>query len=92
MPAINTSLKTVLNSKQLAKTESLLQFTYMNNTLEGHKLFPYIAWTLVIGFALFTYSLTMRFQADLEEIATGINRIELKLIELENEPAPQPVR
>lgn len=29
----------------------------MKNTLEGSQLFPYIAWTAVILFALFTYSL-----------------------------------
>jgi len=32
----------------------------MKHTLEGHKFFPYIAWTLVIGFVLFTYTLTIR--------------------------------
>ena len=32
----------------------------MNNTLERHKFFPYIAWSLVIGFVVFTYSLTIQ--------------------------------
>lgn len=32
----------------------------MKFTLEGHKFFPYIAWGLVIGFVLFTYTLTIR--------------------------------
>jgi hypothetical protein len=29
----------------------------MKNTLEGSKFFPYLAWSAVILFALFTYSL-----------------------------------
>lgn len=32
----------------------------MNFTLEKHKFFPVIAWSLVIGFVFFTYSLTLR--------------------------------
>ncbi|MDC1205460.1 hypothetical protein N8083_01270 [Candidatus Pacebacteria bacterium] len=32
----------------------------MKYTLEGHKLFPYIAWTVVLGFVVFTYTLTIR--------------------------------
>ena len=31
----------------------------MNFTLEQHKFFPYVAWTLVVGFAFFTYTLTL---------------------------------
>lgn len=31
----------------------------MNFVLEKHRFFPYIAWTLVIGFVIFTYTLTI---------------------------------
>ena len=55
----------------------------MGHTLESHRLFPVVAWTLVIGFAFFTYSLTMRVQKDLEHIAGGVERLEVKLNNLE---------
>ncbi len=55
----------------------------MNNTLESYKIFPYIAWALVIGFALFTYSLTMQLQDELADINSGIERLETKLNTLE---------
>ncbi len=55
----------------------------MNNTLESHKLFPYVAWTIVIGFAIFTYMLTLRVQTDLEEIGDGVQRLEQKINEME---------
>ncbi len=34
----------------------------MKNTLEGSKFFPYVAWSSVILFALFTYSLVSGIQ------------------------------
>jgi hypothetical protein len=55
----------------------------MNNTLESHKFFPYVAWTLVIGFALFTYNLTINVQRELADIGGGIDRLEEKLNTLE---------
>ena len=36
----------------------------MGHTLESHKLFPIVAWSLVVGFAVFTYTLTMQVQAE----------------------------
>lgn len=59
----------------------------MNNTLESHKFFPYIAWALVIGFALFTYNLTITVQKELEVIADGIGRLESKIDTLEAKDA-----
>lgn len=32
-------------------------------TLEKYRIFPYIAWILFIGFALFLYTLVMQLQA-----------------------------
>lgn len=55
----------------------------MNNTLESHKFFPYIAWTLVIGFAFFTYTLTMQFKEELNQISDGVDRLEAKINELD---------
>lgn len=54
---------------------------YMNHTLESHKLFPYIAWLLVIGFAIFTYALTVQVRGELADIPKGTERHEAKLNE-----------
>jgi hypothetical protein len=51
----------------------------MNHTLESHKFFPYIAWTIIIGFAFFTYSLTLRMQTDLQDINISIDNLEEKI-------------
>ena len=32
--------------------------TSNKRSLEGYKIFPYIAWLLIIGFAVFAYNLT----------------------------------
>ncbi len=55
----------------------------MNNSLESSKFFPYVAWTTVVLFALFTYSLTMRLQSELSNINNGIDRLEQKIQNLE---------
>jgi hypothetical protein len=39
-------------------------------TLEKYKLFPYIAWAVFIGFALFVYSLVLELQATAESLVT----------------------
>ncbi len=64
---------------------------HMNNTLESHKLFPYVAWFLVVGFAVFTYNLTITVQNELETIATGIDRLEEKLDTLEAKGVAQKI-
>lgn len=48
----------------------------MKYTLEASRLFPYIAWVLVIGFAFFTYALTIHVRAELSDIDTGLERYE----------------
>jgi len=40
----------------------------MDKSLESHKFFPWIAWVVVIGFAIFTYALTVSVQADIDYI------------------------
>lgn len=51
----------------------------MNNTIESSKYFPYIAWTLVIGFSLFTYSLVMQANDELTDISESVSRVESKI-------------
>lgn len=55
----------------------------MHNTLESYKIFPYVAWALVVGFALFTYSLTVQLQQELNDISSGIERVEQRLNEMD---------
>jgi len=51
----------------------------MNNTLESSKIFPYVAWTLVVFFAVFTYFLTVRLSEELARINESVARVEEKL-------------
>ena len=51
----------------------------MNNTLEGHKFFPYMAWATIILFAFFTYSLASNLQDDLERIDRDVTLVEKSL-------------
>jgi hypothetical protein len=55
----------------------------MHNTLESHKFFPYVAWSIVIGFALFTYFLTVSVQSELSTIGDGVERLEMRLDEMD---------
>jgi len=55
----------------------------MHNTLESSKYFPYVAWTLVIGFALFTYTLTLRVADEMNSIDTSIQDLETRVEQLE---------
>ncbi len=57
----------------------------MHNSLESSKFFPYIAWILVISFALFTYSLTTRMHEELADIGDGVERLEQKINEMETQ-------
>ncbi len=34
-----------------------------DRTLESFKIFPYVAWALIIGFAYFVYNITMELKA-----------------------------
>lgn len=33
-----------------------------DKTLESYKIFPYVAWALTLGFALFVYNITMELR------------------------------
>jgi hypothetical protein len=61
----------------------------MHNTLESHKFFPYVAWALVIGFAAFTYFLTINVQNALSGISDGVERLEMRLDEMETNKTQQ---
>jgi cell division protein FtsN len=39
-----------------------------SKSLESFKFFPFIAWTLVIGFALFVYHITVTLQGEITNI------------------------
>lgn len=39
-------------------------------TLEKYRFFPYVAWAVFIGFALFVYSLVLELQATAESLVT----------------------
>lgn len=48
----------------------------MNFTLEQHKFFPVIAWTVFIGFALFVGNLALELYHVTSELAESSNRVE----------------
>ncbi len=51
----------------------------MRHRIETSKLFPIVAWTVVVCFALFTYFITLQVQAELDEISDGVNRLEAEI-------------
>ncbi len=57
----------------------------MHNTIESSRFFPYIAWATIIGFAFFTYSLTIRMQTELSDIGDGVERLEQKINDMETQ-------
>lgn len=57
---------------------------HMHNTLESQRIFPIIAWSVVIGFALFVYTLTLQLKAELNSIGDGIQRLEMRLNEIDS--------
>lgn len=57
----------------------------MHNTLESYRFFPYVAWALVIGFALFTYLLTVRVNQELSGIDTNVDDLEMRIERLEQQ-------
>jgi hypothetical protein len=57
----------------------------MQHTLEKHRFFPYIAWATVISFALFTYTLAMDLQDDLDDLNQEMGYIEYSTQNLKSE-------
>ena len=62
---------------------------YMNNTLESHRFFPYVAWAIVVGFAIFTYMLTVRVNEEISGLDTSLDNLELRLDRLEKQQGIQ---
>ena len=48
----------------------MLKLNGNNRSLETTKIFPYVAWTLTFGFALFVYNITM----ELKDVATDLQQ------------------
>lgn len=55
----------------------------MKNSLESSKFFPIIAWTTVVCFAYFTYTLTTRLKDELSNISNSVERLEQKINNLD---------
>ncbi len=61
----------------------------MNHTLESHRIFPVVAWLLVIGFAVFTYMLTVRVSNEISGIDTSVDDLEMRIQRLEQQQQKQ---
>lgn len=46
------------------------------HSLERHPFFPYIAWTLVLGFSLFVYTIVQDLRAVTAELSETATRLE----------------
>lgn len=54
----------------------MMQIYNKDNRLESHRIFPYVAWTVVILFALFVLNLVLNIEkriAALEERSTTVS-------------------
>ncbi len=50
-----------------------------DKALESYKIFPYVAWILIIGFAFFVYNLTVEVRAAATEIGSRSHSVETKV-------------
>lgn len=48
-------------------------------SLEGFRVFPYVAWGLTLGFAVFVYNITSELQAVTEDLQAQTNALEEKI-------------
>lgn len=49
------------------------------HSLERHKFFPIIAWTVVVGFSLFVYTIAQDLQTTSRELGETTTRLEKQL-------------
>jgi hypothetical protein len=57
----------------------------MNHPLESYTVFPYVAWTVVIGFALFTLNLTYRASQEISSIGGSVDNLAERVERLERQ-------
>lgn len=48
-------------------------------SLEGYKIFPFIAWGLTLAFAVFVYNITTELQGIAEQLQSQTNRQALQI-------------
>ena len=48
-------------------------------TIEGNKLFPYVAWTIVVLFVVFVFSITLELRRTSDELSTKVTILEDKI-------------
>jgi uncharacterized membrane protein YgdD (TMEM256/DUF423 family) len=62
----------------LLRQSCLLYCQYMSKrALEKSPLFPYVAWTLIVGFTIFVGSLTLELRQTIQEISQTSQTIDL---------------
>ncbi len=55
-------------------------------SLEGYKIFPYIAWALIAGFALFVYNLANEVEQATAELQNAqVQKLNISQVETERE-------
>lgn len=48
-----------------------------DKTLEAYKFFPYLAWALTIGFALFVYNIAIELQTVADDLQAKTKALEI---------------
>jgi hypothetical protein len=56
--------------------------------LESYRFFPYLAWTLVIGFAFFVYQLTVQTGAAIAALGEQTSALEVQVNDRSNTLSP----
>ncbi|MCA9362185.1 hypothetical protein KC906_02325 [Candidatus Kaiserbacteria bacterium] len=50
-----------------------------DKALESYRIFPYVAWILTIGFAIFAYTVTLQLKAEIEELKVQTQYLQEKV-------------
>lgn len=58
-----------------------------DKALESYKIFPYLAWTLIIGFSYYVYVIAMNLQETAERLSAQADLLEMSV----NNPTKEPV-
>ncbi len=70
---LSTPSLTSVYSKAVCYTTNMSK-----HALEKHRFFPYIAWTLVIGFAFFVYTIVIDLKETSLELSETTARLEMQ--------------